>query len=391
MLHNSPTNTSIDDPRPFVTAAECLLLMCCVIGVAASACSVALNAAFYSSFGRTTREAILLGCVVGVLDVAKSILPIAVQSFQLWRWKIISLVAFVVLVFASFIASLGFFSINRDAMMGELVERGALVEKWKLELTGLDVELTQFRERRSIAEIDALIQQVMGSASRKNGRSSTVGEASENCIKPEPSTQTACDRVLQRRSERATAERRTDQETRHRELRARLEASTDRAGYSSGDPQVRRIAQMFSMSKEHVEVLLAVLFAATVELGSGLMLTIGVHGTERRRLRRSSAYAARAHDLPSPTSIAGTPEPENHIATLLDAYCADRLVISPAEETQASTILHDALAWLEAHGVDPTRLTAGRLGRFLQSEKGYVTEKRKGRIVYVGVKVKTEN
>ena len=184
-------------------------------------------------------------------------------------------------------------------------------------------------------------------------------------------------------------------ESRIAELRKVLGNTSGAAGFAGGDPQARRLSELTGLSYEKVDLLLGVLFAVVVELSSGLLLTIGIGGLEHRRERRQATHiigkvceADRPHQLPDPFPGNISTTIQGDAGDALDAYVHAQLIDDVRAATPASDIYHDALTWLAEHHPSCAPLTSSRLGRFLQNEKNITADKRGGRIVYRGIRIR---
>jgi len=361
-----------------LAAADVVSVVACVVGAAAIACSISLNAMFFGHLGRSRHEAIVFGGMAAVVDLAKGILPVLIATIKsAFLWRAAGWAAFLVFTTASFVATLGFFAINRAAITAEESARGGFFQAWQQELAALIGEHRGIAERRSIGELDADIAVVLGeTVLDKRGRSRNVGEFSDGCSKALPESAASCTKVLELKSQRAAAERRLALERRIEELREKLQRNTGNAGYVGGDPQVRR---------------LAALFAVVVELSSGLLLALGIMGIDQRRMRRDDAAVIKdAAPATTPPTASGVSAEFTDMKDALAAYVRDRLVADRRAETPAALIFHDALAWIAERMGDATQLSPARLGRFLQHEQSIAAEKRGGRMIYRGVRLRTD-
>jgi hypothetical protein len=231
-------------------------IFCSLIGVVSIVFSVSLNAAFYSNLGRTYHEAVVFGGVAGVVDVAKGILPVVIAHLRhagKHGRVIASWFAFGVFTLASFIATLGFFAINRSSTIGEQAVRGAIFADWRRELDDVEREHRSILERRSAGEFDLAVAQALAElVTDKRGRARRLGDLSDGCAKPDLETRDACNAVMALRRQRATAERRSALEARLADLRSKVERGTNHAGFTDGDPQVRSLSELTTLKEKTV-------------------------------------------------------------------------------------------------------------------------------------------
>ena len=399
MTTGTPDEPSKKERAPVITAAEVVPVLCIAIGVAAILCSVSLNALFYANLGRTTHEAFVFGGLAAIADVGKGLLPVALagakKSLSLGR-RIVGWLALAVFVLASFVATLGFFALNRTASMSEKVAGGAAYRSAQQELSEREQERQNITEHRLIAEIDIAIARVLSEAVVARGRHRSIGDISDGCAKSDADAREACNRVLELRGKRAAVERRATLEIRIAELRKVLGDTSGAAGFAGGDPQARRLSELTGLSYEKVDLFLGVLFAVVVELSSGLLLTIGIGGLEHRCAQRQGTSisgevgeADRPQQLPDLSPGSNSTTAQGEAGDPLNAYVQAQLIEDVRAATSASDIYHDALTWLAEHHPTCAPLTSSRLGRFLQNEKNITADKRGGRIVYRGIRIRS--
>ena len=155
--------------------------------------------------------------------------------------------------------------------MSEKLAGGAAYRSAKQELSEREQERQAIAEHRSTAEIDIAIARVLSEEVVVRGRNRSISDISDGCTKFDTDSRDACNRVLELRGKRATAERRAGLEIRIAELRKVLGDTSGAAGFAGGDPQARRLSELTGLSYEKVDLLLGVLFAVVVELSSGLL------------------------------------------------------------------------------------------------------------------------
>ena len=204
------------------------------------AVSIRGNFLFGYSLGQTEEKRVLFGWANVAADVWKAFGLLAVS--MLWRTKhrraasIASVAWFMCLIFG-INSALGIYVQDRAALTGARETTHATYKDAEKELAAVEERLLGRAQHRSVGEIDAAINAVLGRAVVAGDRvRGTVAVVSQNCTKIDARTKDACRDIAQLREDHAAASEARNLEERASALGKQLIALRDRGGSLAPDP-----------------------------------------------------------------------------------------------------------------------------------------------------------
>ena len=211
------------------------------------------------------QERWLYGAIFGLLDALKTVLvPVAgfaVAAGALARARTAYFV-FALLTVLSFCAEIGLYSISKSEAVGDAKSHQAAYRDTTAERDGYTSQLAGLGQVRSLGAINADIS---------SKRLDRLYDRSKQCTDATAvESRGLCQAIERLNAERATA-------TEAKELQGKIDAAQFRLsklnaadGFKSVDPQAEALAKLTGLTPETVRLLLAILIAALIELGSGL-------------------------------------------------------------------------------------------------------------------------
>lgn len=198
------------------------------------------NYLFGYSLGQSEEKRQLFAWANVGADVWKAFGLIAVGL--LWRAKrrraasVASIAWFMCLLFG-INSALGIYMQDRVTLTGAREATHLSYTEAQQELAGLEEKLRRRRQQRSIAEIDAAIDVLLGRAVIVGDRvRGSVAAVSQNCSKIDTRTNDACREIAALRQERAAASETSRLEERASSLRGQIIGLRDRGGSVAPDP-----------------------------------------------------------------------------------------------------------------------------------------------------------
>jgi hypothetical protein len=229
------------------------------------AVSVILNFRFGTLLATADEDKLVYGLASGCADLLKGVLPFVIA----WGWGSRKwLVAFVAsLLFATFTAysvtsALGFAALNRDGTSGK---RQAVIERQqhqRSELARKQRERAALASTRPVATIDGEL-----AAARQNARWDATGGCTKATL---PESRMFCDGYFRLTAERGNALAAAQLVTDIAGLSQALHGDETATTSGTADPQVALLSQLLQLGEDKTKLVLALLIAALVELGSGL-------------------------------------------------------------------------------------------------------------------------
>jgi hypothetical protein len=221
-------------------------------------------------------DRLLYGTAAAMADGLKAVAPFAgVAALRKRDWLGAATAATLYLVFTcySFSAAMGFAAAHRAERQVREAAAFAAREALAREVSRIERRLDQIGHQRSPEEIDAAIAAVLARPTGGNGR--TVRTFSRHCARDRKDTRAACAEIATLHEERARA--RSYRELTDAAATIRRTLGTAPGGMASGDVQLdvlqslARLA-LWPVPRRTLEVILSVLVALLIELGSGLGL-----------------------------------------------------------------------------------------------------------------------
>jgi hypothetical protein len=204
------------------------------------AVSVRGNYLFGYSLGQTEEKRTLFAWANVAADVWKAFGLITVV--MLWRHKqrraaMVGALAWLMCLLSGINSALGIYVQDRAALTGTRDAKHATYKDTERELGEVERRLAQLPKSRSIGEIDAAIQAVLGRAITVGERvRGTVATVSGNCSRIDGRTKVACEELARLREERARASEAETLQTRAGLLRERVIALRNDGGSLTSDP-----------------------------------------------------------------------------------------------------------------------------------------------------------
>ena len=204
------------------------------------AVSIRGNYLFGLSLGQTDEKRQLFAWANVAADLWKAFGLIAVS--MLWRTKhrraaSVASVAWLMCLLFGINSALGIYVQDRATVTGSREARHATYKDAEKELAGVEGKLRGRAQHRSIGEIDAAINAILGRAVIVGDRvRGTLAVVSRNCTKIDMRTNEACREVAQLREELAAATEARNLEERASALREQVITLRDRGGSIAPDP-----------------------------------------------------------------------------------------------------------------------------------------------------------
>lgn len=320
------------------------------------------NYLFGYSIGQSEEKRWLFGWANVAADIWKAFGLIAVT--MLWRTKhrraaLVGSVAWFTCLLFGINSALGIYVQDRAALTGSREARHATYKDAEKELAEVEEKLRGQGKYRSIGEIDAAIDAILGRAVVVGDRvRGTVATVSQNCTKIDARTHEGCGEVARLREERAAAVEAKKLEDRATALRQQVIALRERGGSIAPDPVGEFYAWITGgfVSVRDVGFGFPLFFALLIEVVSAFgPVTIAAYAEASRASAASKPTFAGAPKLAMAGhdglrhAAAGHGEPEEGQVV---AWIAERAV--PASDTSAIGIveLHaDYLLWCRQRGV----------------------------------------
>jgi hypothetical protein len=325
----------------------------------------ALSVATVVMFAVSLRGNYLYGYSIGQTDEKRQLFAWANVAADLWKafgliavtmlWRarrrrgaLLASFAWLACLLFGINSALGVYVQDRAALTGGREARHATYNDLEKELAGVQAKLREPGSQRSVGEIDAAIDALLGRAVVVGDRvRGTVAALSRNCTKIDARTSDACEQVAQLRVERSGAVAAEKLEERARALRLQIAALRDTGSSVAPDPVGEFYAWLTGgfVSVRDVAFGFPLFFALMIEVVSTFgPATIAAYAEASRSMTQP---AAAGHDALR-HAVAGPSEPEDgHVLSWL----AERAV--PVAGNRASSVdeLHgDYAQWCSAGG-----------------------------------------
>lgn len=229
------------------------------------ACSATMNFVFVSSLGKTPIEAYVLGAVSVAVDVMKALLAVfvakALRDGQR-AFAVIGGCAFLLFSLGSFLAAMGFTSVNRGAVTEERRSTAQMLSELERDLIDARKRRDGYGQYRPVP----VVRELMGGL-----RYDPRWKASGECTAPNLSSQRElCGQAAVLKVELATAEDAARLDADIAGLRDRIGSLRKAGGAGAPDPQARFLAEILGMTEAGVQRLLMSMIALIVEVSSAL-------------------------------------------------------------------------------------------------------------------------
>jgi hypothetical protein len=362
------------------------------------AVSVILNFRFGTLLATADEDKLVYGLASGCADLLKGVLPFVIA----WGWGSRKwLVGFVAsLLFGTFTAysvtsALGFAALNRDGTSGK---RQSVIERQQ----HLRSELVRKRQDRAVLPAARPVATIDGelAAARQNTR----WDATSGCTKATlPESRSFCDGYFRLTAERGNALAAAQLDGDVARLSQALHGGEMAATSGTADPQVALLSQLLQLGEDKTKLVLALLIAALVELGSGLGFFVVFAMWEKQPLPASLATPANAvpvvvtepigSSLPAllPASSVNTPltVPPAAIVARSDWFL-ERVEAVPDAQASLTALYEDYCHTLKARGITEAMTWSGF--RDWLVELGFTENPiRKGPVKFSGVLLKSRN
>lgn len=309
------------------------------------AVSAALNYRFMASFAHSAETGIMLGAAAVAGDILKASLPFfLVLAWQARRvlFLVLGAPAWALLTVVSLLAALGYAAEVRSDAAHVRLTRNAALELALNEARRLEQMRASQTERRTpavIAEQLAALRQDARWTSSQDCTDATARLSRQYCA-----DYFALRAALE--AARTDADRDQDLVSLRREI-ARLRAA---GGGLEAEPQVQVLAQLLGESAPRVRMVLIVLAALFLEVGSGLGLYLALHHSHapvRTRKMLQTLPTDRTQQM-QPVSRMADPLMAGQVMTPLgcmEAYWVARMVPAPGACLDTETAWQDYLMW----------------------------------------------
>lgn len=236
--------------------------------------SGAMNYLFLSSLGKTPVEAQVLGAASAAADMLKALLPF----FIAWGWRAgryaVALPGFLVWMFFagfSLLSAIGFAADNRGVFSHTRESLKASYESALADLNASEAKLSKLPKHRPVSIVTENIER------HKQDRrwSSTKGCADATL----PESRTFCEKYFALRAEMAAGieERRIARALDN--LKSEIEKLRNAGAGQDVDPQVSLLSRLFGHTENRIRLILIIIVAVLVEIGSSLGLFLATnHG-----------------------------------------------------------------------------------------------------------------
>lgn len=224
-----------------------------------------------------------------VLDVVKSIMPVAIGLFMAGRSGAGTILCMAIawlfwlgLVVLSLYCAFGLYAINRDAASGDTLGKQATYKQLTADKGKHEADLTALRSVRTAEIVDAALEPMKRNKlwdRTAQCTSATAGESREFCGKIDAL-------IAERRSARSGADVQSDikrAETELREIESKLSGIDMTTVMKRADPATEAMSAMTGYSADAVKNAFAGMIAVLFEM-TGLLpwLFFGSHGAKRR-------------------------------------------------------------------------------------------------------------
>lgn len=241
----------------------------CIAAAAALfvALSATMNAMFLASLGRTALESGILAALSVAADVSKAVLPVVlVRAVVLRAWGQVAGASLMlgIVIMLSLASGIGFAALTRGAATAARQADTDARSNVQRQLRDIDARLDQLPHGRTVGVLDVEIARATLDRFWTSSNSCTVvvGVA----------VRQFCAEVLRLKSERAAALDRTALMAERSTLAAQLASLS--SGSVEGDPQAKAVADVLGVDTSRLRLGLSVALAATVELGSVILILL---------------------------------------------------------------------------------------------------------------------
>lgn len=237
------------------------------------AVSAAMNWRFGYYLGKTELDSHILGAASAASDGLKAVLPFFI--YAAWRHRhylrsAAGAMIWVVCLGYSLASALGFSALNRADVAGQRQIEASSYQDMRAELDRARERLAFLPKTRSVGELEFALQAELAKSVKASGRTRTVGELVGDCQGSSYWQRLHCGDILTLKSDLAAAKEAEALEARTQALHAQLAALSGTTRVLSDDPQAQFLSGLTGLDRSQVELVLVVLVAALVELGSGL-------------------------------------------------------------------------------------------------------------------------
>jgi len=306
------------------------LVMCAVSG--------AMNYLFLASLGKTPVEGQVLGAASAAADVLKALLPF----FIAWAWRgqrrvaaVCGAVLFILFACFSLLSAIGFAADNRGVMTLGRAAIDQTFARLQSERDGLQSQLSALPPHRP----QGVVAEELRAAEQNRlwARSKSCTEATE------PASRAFCTGYFQLRAELAAAEAAQSLRAKANALQSEMEALQAQGAGQERDPQVAILAKLFSLSQDHVQLMLIIAVALLVELGSSLGLYL------------ASGHGAAKLSVPEPKAPRPLPPPapEPRMIGDVEDFVLESLVPMPGAKLSIPELQEAYAGWCDRKGFEP--------------------------------------
>jgi len=251
-----------------ITTGLAVLAVLVVIGL-----SVALNAAFWSSYGATPEWQFLIGGAFASLDIFKAVLPVLIAWAYASRHRLRALggcFVFAVAVLVSLAAAVGFLSTSFNETTGG---REAAAAK----LASLQAQLTELRSPGTGYPPSSMIEEQLAATKQDRRWKATRGCTDATLRK----SRQFCVGYHEKRAELAASQEATRVAEQKGTLRAEIAKLRESGAAIEADPQAAMLASLIpSLDKSGARVALIWLLAGALELVAALGLYVATRREE---------------------------------------------------------------------------------------------------------------
>jgi len=251
-----------------ITTGLAVLTVLVVIGL-----SVALNAAFWSSYGATPEWQFLIGGAFASLDIFKALLPISIAWAYAARHRLRALggcFVFAVAVLVSLAAAVGFLSTSFNETTGGREAQAAKLASLQRQLAELKSPGTGYPSSSVIEEQLAAMKQDRRWKATRGCTDATLKKSRQFCIG-----------YHEKRAELAAAVAATRVAEQKATLRAEIAKLRESGAAIEADPQAAMLASLIpSLDKSGARMALVWLLACALELVAALGLFVATRRDE---------------------------------------------------------------------------------------------------------------
>lgn len=231
--------------------------------------SAIMNALFLSSLGRTGIEIGLLAAVSVAFDVTKAALPVLLaRAVMLRAWGYVAAISLllVLVVAVSLASGAGFSATTRGAVTAGREARADQIDVRRKLLRELEEQLGGVKDARATAIIEAELKRLAVEYRSAN---------SQPCTPPVATTHRGyCKDVHRLEVELATARVRDNIYTDRRSTLSYIGELQASGETMEIDPQARALAELTGIDQKRLRVLLTLLIAVLLELGSAVLVLL---------------------------------------------------------------------------------------------------------------------